>query len=428
MPNCVCTAVVLIVSSQEEREKQRKADEKRERERKRAHAEEEKKQQLQEKRAAEQQREREEQEARVAAQKQRAEAQRKAENMRQQAEAARAAASLPLQDPFNATSSTHQQRPDHHMARPGPRPMNDTQSAANIRPHVNPAKPKRYFQPDGEEERPATSRAAGPGPQPSGFATANNGAKRRKTSDEGMTASAPSQATNNTRPTMAPPMRPSINRKQEVPSKFTQGFMSSSTAAAAAAPQAGQSMLKTAVTTNHQMQHGPKTPHAMDSLAKFSNARIPFAEAPNPPGQQSHQQPTRPQQQKTPGTAHKSSPQYPAGDSISLPEIATDSEDSDDDNDDAFVPPAWANSPELRALLAQQQLRDPREVFGPIAPLAMEEVFKGGSKERTARFRARTSSANWGGADRLTEEERRRDREARERLEREGGWSFRADV
>lgn len=168
------------------------------------------------------------------------------------------------------------------------------------------------------------------------------------------------------------------------------------------------------------MQH-PKTPH-MSELAKFSNAKIPFAEN-HPPGasqQQPHSQ-RQPTQFKTPGTANKSSPQYPNGDNISLPEIATDSEDSDDDND--FVPPDWANSPALRDLLKDQQLVDPMKVFGPIAPLMMEEVFKG-NKERQAKFRKRTSSANWNGPDRLTEDERKKDREARERLERDGAWTF----
>lgn len=183
-------------------------------------------------------------------------------------------------------------------------------------------------------------------------------------------------------------------------------------------------MLKTAVNAAHQAQH-PKTPHIND-IAKYSKAPIPFAEASNAPQNQTHQyQHKPPPNLKTPATASKSSPHYPNGDNISLPEIATDSEDSDDDND--FVPPEWANSPELRQLLQQQQLVDPMKVFGPIAPLAMEEVFKG-SKERQAKFRARTSSANWTGADRLTEEERRRDIEARERLEKDGGWSFNAGV
>lgn len=167
------------------------------------------------------------------------------------------------------------------------------------------------------------------------------------------------------------------------------------------------------------MQH-PKTPH-MNDLAKFSTAKIPFAEpTPNGAHHQQHQQ-QRPQHQfKTPGT-HKSSPQYPNGDSIELPDIATDSEDEDDEDD--FIPPDWANSPALRELLRKQQLVDPTSVFGPIAPLMMEEVFKG-NKERHEKFRKRTSSANWNGADKLTEAERRKDLEGRERLQRDGAWTF----
>lgn len=191
-------------------------------------------------------------------------------------------------------------------------------------------------------------------------------------------------------------------------------------------PQQPLSMMKTAVTNQHQLQH-LKTPH-MGELAKFSNAKIPFAEAQSAsqPGSAfpPYPQTARSQSQfKTPGTApsHTSSPQYPNGDNISLPEINTDSEDSDEENE--FEPPEWAASPALRELLKQQQLVDPMKVFGPIAPLMMEEVFKG-NKERQAKFRKRTSSANWAGADRLTEEERRRDQEAREKLEREGGWTM----
>lgn len=164
----------------------------------------------------------------------------------------------------------------------------------------------------------------------------------------------------------------------------------------------------------------------MNDLAKFSNVRVPFTDA-NGLSTNSQPQGHRPQGAgKTPATVqHKSSPQYPNGDSIELPDIATDSDDSGDDDD--FVPPDWANSPALKELLAQQQLVDPMKVFGPIAPLMMEEVFKG-NKERQAKFRARTSSANWNGPDRLTDEERRRDLEARERFEKDGGWTFNGAV
>jgi hypothetical protein len=65
---------------------------------------------------------------------------------------------------------------------------------------------------------------------------------------------------------------------------------------------------------------------------------------------------------------------------------------------------------------------DPEEIFGPIAPLKMEEIFR--DKERHHRFRGRTSSANWSGEDRLTREECESDRRERERVAREGGWRF----
>lgn len=53
----------------------------------------------------------------------------------------------------------------------------------------------------------------------------------------------------------------------------------------------------------------------------------------------------------------------------------------------------------------------------------MEEVFSK-SKDRFGKFRARTSSANWSGVDRLTEDEIRKDMQAREKLRRQGGWSY----
>ncbi len=65
---------------------------------------------------------------------------------------------------------------------------------------------------------------------------------------------------------------------------------------------------------------------------------------------------------------------------------------------------------------------DAEQVFGPIGPLHMEEIFK--NKDRHHRLRVRTSSANWSGSDRLTEEECRRDLAARERMRRDGGWSY----
>ena len=183
------------------------------------------------------------------------------------------------------------------------------------------------------------------------------------------------------------------------------------------------SMFKATVTAQHNLSHQPKTPHYND-YAKYTNGKVPFGEVPNPPGNAVTNIMTLKGSHKD---SSKSSPsQYPNGNSIELPTIHTDSEDSEDDDDDgkSFVPPSWANSPVLRDLLRQQQLVDPLQVFGPIAPLVMEEVFKGGNKERQARFRARTSSAVWT-RDQLTADEIRKDKEARERMDREGGWTFR---
>jgi hypothetical protein len=123
-------------------------------------------------------------------------------------------------------------------------------------------------------------------------------------------------------------------------------------------------------------------------------------------------------------TSHSKAPlqpsiQYPNGDDIKLPEIMTDSEDEDSENE--FEQPSWVNTPNLREMLSTQQLMDPEAIFGPIAPLNMEQVFP--NKERHKRFRERTSSAYWV-HDQVTDEEKRKEREARERLVREGAWTY----
>ena len=174
------------------------------------------------------------------------------------------------------------------------------------------------------------------------------------------------------------------------------------------------------VTAQHHLQHGK--PGHTNEMAKYASGRIPFADAPNPAGPSSqsvHQLHKTPNRQAP--VQAKSSPHYPPSESIALPDIATDSEDEDSDNE--FQAPNWVNSPALRDLLSKQQLVDPEAIFGPIGPLQMEEVFKN-SKDRLKKFRDRTSSANWGGADRLTEEERKKDREMRERLMEDGGWDY----
>ncbi|KAK9320336.1 hypothetical protein V1517DRAFT_329640 [Lipomyces orientalis] len=89
-----------------------------------------------------------------------------------------------------------------------------------------------------------------------------------------------------------------------------------------------------------------------------------------------------------------------SGDHIALPEIYSESED----DDDSSVILDWAHSPFLQEALRQQQLVDPDTVFGPVPPLLMEEVFRARTGG-TARFRPRSSSANWSNNDRLTPQE-----------------------
>jgi hypothetical protein len=146
-----------------------------------------------------------------------------------------------------------------------------------------------------------------------------------------------------------------------------------------------------------QANRNPTTP----AHAQFAKGRIPFAESAHAPQSQHPQI------------------QYPNGDDIKLPEIMTDSEDEDSENE--FEQPSWVNTPNLREMLSNQQLMDPEHIFGPIAPLEMEKVFP--NKERHKRFRERTSSAFWAN-DVVTEEEKRKEREARERLVRDGAWTY----
>ncbi|KAJ6519807.1 hypothetical protein C8R45DRAFT_952785 [Mycena sanguinolenta] len=90
--------------------------------------------------------------------------------------------------------------------------------------------------------------------------------------------------------------------------------------------------------------------------------------------------------------------------SIELPDINSEYSDSDDeDRPRTFDPPSWAQDTMLQQALQVQSTINPDDIFGAVRPLKMEEVFR----NRTGRFRARTSSANWTGTDRLTVEEER---------------------
>lgn len=185
------------------------------------------------------------------------------------------------------------------------------------------------------------------------------------------------------------------------------------------APTPSQNPMLKAAVTAQQMNKSAYT-------QQFASGKIPFAEATNPPAASAnnnyhgpYKTPSRTMAQPGMPSTAKSSPHYPPSEQIALPDIATDSEDEEDDG---FSAPSWTDSPALRELLSQQQLVDPEQIFGPIAPLQMEEVFK--NKDRHKKFRDRTSSAVWNFADRLTEDERAKDREGREKLIRDGGWTY----
>jgi hypothetical protein len=164
-----------------------------------------------------------------------------------------------------------------------------------------------------------------------------------------------------------------------------------------------------------------KPGHSLD-IGQMSKGPIPFASGAN-----AHKTPARIATINAAKSAAKSaarpSPKFPNGESIELPEIQTDDDDSEDDDGKQHNVAEWADSPDLKRALMQQESVDPHQIFGPPAPLIMEEVFSK-SKDRWHKFRARTSSANWSGTDRLTEEEIRRDLQARDKIRREGGWSY----
>ncbi|KAI7497590.1 hypothetical protein KC367_g5740 [Hortaea werneckii] len=302
-------------------------------------------------------------------------------------------------------------------------------------PQMNAAKPpKRIFsQEDDENERPATGPQR-PGVQRGPPSYQQNDAKRRRTNEEDDGGVGRNSV-------MAPPKRPSGMRKESNLKPF---YSHAPPPAAHHAPSS--SMFKSTVTAQHQLQHGGKPMHPSQTVA-MSNARIPFAENANPPASSQHamyqqhhgsenmqpgankfKTPVRPAQ--VPKSA-KSSPAYPKGDNIELPDIQTDSEDEDDDSEDeatggGFRAPSWVASPALRELLTQQQLVDPETVFGPVGELKMEEVFKGGKNpDRAKRFRDRGSSARWvETGDAVTSAEKRRDMEMREKVVRDGGWRY----
>ncbi|KAI4524149.1 hypothetical protein K525DRAFT_253890 [Schizophyllum commune Loenen D] len=108
------------------------------------------------------------------------------------------------------------------------------------------------------------------------------------------------------------------------------------------------------------------------------------------------------QMQAAQAAAAQSEPNPGPTDNIELPDINSEYSDSDDEDRGRDVAD-WAQSPDLARMLRVQSTINPDDIFGEIRPLRMEEMFK----TRQSRFRARTSSANWTGTDRLTVEEER---------------------
>ncbi|PTD04818.1 hypothetical protein FCULG_00000447 [Fusarium culmorum] len=232
-------------------------------------------------------------------------------------------------------------------------------------------------------------------------------AKRRRTSDDFADELDMEQPPN----IKGPPVRPSSAFKRDLQVKsLASGYTQAS----------AQNLFKTNIAQSHMKGGNP-----MD-MAQIHKGTIPFAPNPNPAGP-AYKTPGRPGPvgglKSAVKSAQRSSPRFQNGDAIDLPEIQTDDEDEEDDEPQPGTVASWANSPAIRAALLAQEKMNPAAIFGEPGPINMDEVFHA-SKERLHKFRARTSSANWSGNDRLTEEDIRKDLAARDRLRREGGWSY----
>ncbi|KAG9229178.1 hypothetical protein BJ875DRAFT_387891 [Amylocarpus encephaloides] len=400
---------------QDEMVAQRKREAKQEIERQRAALKEEerRKEELQRRQEAERQRERER--AAVAADAKKAASRQAAEKRRQELEKAKQTRAPPpaahhLQDKALPPIP----RGEHNQAKPNRNDMNahrqhDELAKAPSQPSHNITKfaPKRPLQEESDDHaRPALQRN-GPSYQTEGHS------KRRKTSerfddDELME----NQPTIN-----APPIRRTSSKPKEMQPKslFPSGYTN--------APSSNN-LQRSTIMSQHNLNQS-KPAHPMD-MAQISKGPIAFAPNPNQPKPHQHKTPMRPADIKPNAkSAAKSSPQYQNGENIDLPEIMTDSDDDDDEEGPgkpSFTAP-WVESPALRKQLTEQENIDPNEIFGQPGPINMEEVFNK-SKDKFKNFRSRTSSANWGGIDRLTEDEIKKDLAARQRMQRVGGWEY----
>ncbi|KAL8828199.1 MAG: hypothetical protein Q9191_002726 [Dirinaria sp. TL-2023a] len=342
--------------------------------------------------------------------------------------------------PERAGAPTH--RPELGGTRPPSRlhMVQDQVRPATNHPPPNPVRPalKRVMEPEADD------RSARP---QAGSTYQQNEGKRRRTGDE-------DRQPISVRPTMAPPIRQSNIRKVGIPTKsqpviaesvqdLHKSSVFNSNYSTAPPPSAihhqGSTILKAnGANNNTYQQHAthqqlPRPGQHPHDMAKYTHNRPPFADAPNPPAAASSTTTTTTTHHKTPlpsklpSQPSKPSPQqqFINGENIHLEDIPTD-----DDSESDTSPPAgggrrptvaeWVQSPNLRELLRrQEETMNPDLIFGPQQSPHMEEMFK----DRHQRFRNRTSSAAWC-QDRLTSEEIQRDVEARERLRREGGWTF----
>ncbi|KYK59298.1 inner centromere protein [Drechmeria coniospora] len=378
---------------QDEREAQRRREAKAEMERKRAAAQEEQRKQEQQRRQeAERQKQQQERELSSSQTDSKTAAQRKAAIEK----AKQTRAPPPAVRPPSRMTSNLQRSQDETS-----RPVNAVLSNAGK------TGTKRALGPERDEHQ--TAKRA---PSRGGPAYQATEAKRRRTS-EGFDGDG---ETGHTRNIKGPPVRPSGGYMKDMPAKSLYGYTN-------APPSATRDLFKATVTAQHNSHI--KAAHPLD-MAQISKGAIPFA--PSAPATGSFKTPARAgaytanTAKSTAKAAPRSSPRFQNGESIELPEIETDDDDEDEDESHGLVA-AWADSPDLRRALMRQETMDPSQVFGPPAPLNMEEVFSK-SKDKWHKFRARTSSANWSGADRLTEEDIRKDLAARDKLRREGGWSY----
>lgn len=392
---------------QDDREAQRRRDAKAEMDRKRAAAKEEKKRQEQLQRQAEEQRKREQTDAKKNAQRQAAI--EKAKKTPAPPPAVRTQPNGPPDYSLGLDKSSSVQRGDGPLRPPSRMNSGIHRSQEDIGRPVNTvlstaSKSKRPLGQDANEDGPARH-APSRGPQYQA-----KDAKRRRTSDEFADELDFDHPPN----IKGPPLRPSSTLKKDMQTKnMMSGYVSQNTV---------QTLFKTGVAQHPGQAKGG---NPLD-MAQIHKGAIPFAPNPNPAGP-SYKTPARlggvNGAKSVAKSAQRSSPRFQNPETVELPEIQTDDEDEDDEDGHAISGAAWTDSPDLRRVLMRQEVMDPSQVFGPTPALNMEEVFHQ-NKERFHKFRARTSSANWSGLDRLTEDDIRKDMAARDKLRREGGWSY----